>query len=202
VSSIFDDMLGSVMQNPAALGALAQQLGTDDQTAEKAAQAALPALFGALARNSQQGAGADELLGALQRDHDGSVLDDLPGLLGQGGASQGGDAILGHMLGGRRGAIEGELSKETGLDGGSIAQLLVTLAPMVMGALGRAQRDRGFDSGGLAAELGREQKQVESSMGDAFGGLGRILDMDGDGRIDPHVKSIGAKLLGKLFGGR
>jgi hypothetical protein len=197
VNSIFDDILGSVTQNPDALGALAQQLGTDDGTAGRAAQAALPALLGALARNSQQGGGADALLGALQRDHDGSVLDDLPGLLGQGGAAQGGEAILGHILGGRRGAIEGELSKETRLDRGSIAQLLMTLAPMVMGALGKAQRERGLDSSGLANELGRER--AESSLGDSFGGLGRILDMDGDGQVDAHVKSLGARLLGSLF---
>jgi len=199
VNSIFDDILGSVTQNPDALGALAQQLGTDDGTAGRAAQAALPALLGALARNSQQGGGADALLGALQRDHDGSVLDDLPGLLGQGGAAQGGEAILGHILGGRRGAIEGELSKETGLDGGSIAQLLMTLAPMVMGALGKAQRERGLDSSGLANELGRERERAESSLGGSFGGLGRILDMDGDGQVDAHVKSLGARLLGSLF---
>ena len=80
---------------------LSQQLGTDESTTTSAVGAALPVLMGALAKNASSTDGAAALAGALDRDHDGSMLGDIAGMLG-GGAGAG---ILKHVLGGNPGPV-------------------------------------------------------------------------------------------------
>ena len=64
-----------------AVSQLSQQLGVDPSTTRQAVPAALTALLGGLSQNASQPAGAEDLLGALSREHDGSILDDLAGVL-------------------------------------------------------------------------------------------------------------------------
>ena len=210
MDEIFDQLLGQVAQGQG-LDALSQRVGAPPSQTADAVKLALPALFGALSRNVQSPTGAESLLGALDRDHDGSVLDDLVGMLGSsgglggalggggGGRSLDGGAILEHMLGGRRGGLESEIGRSSGLDGSQITQLLMALAPLVMGALGKAQREHRMGSQELGYELGRVSKRAEDSLGERFGPLGGLLDQDGDGRVDPGVVSMGKSLLGRLF---
>ncbi len=97
-----DDLMESIAAQlrGAPMAQLSNQLGADSRTTQNAVQAALPLLLGALAKNSADGGGAEALAGALDRDHDGSILDDLGGFLGAGPSSDGA-AILGHVF--RRG---------------------------------------------------------------------------------------------------
>lgn len=174
---------------------LSQQLGTDDTTTQKAVGAALPALVGALARNAQSPDGAASLAGALDRDHDGSVLNDLPALLGAGGGGAGA-SILGHILGGKQSAVAGGIGAATGLDAAKSGQLLSMLAPIVMGALGQAKRTNGLDAGGLASMLGAERSAISGQGGGALGSLMNLIDRDNDGSV---VDDIGG-MLGKMMG--
>ena len=86
--------------------------------------------------------------------------------------------------------MERNLSKASGLDFGAIAQLLPLLAPLVMGLLGRTQRQKGLDVGGLADMLGGERQQADSALG-GLGGLGSLLGGGGGGL---------SGLLGRLLG--
>lgn len=174
---------------------MSQQLGTDDATTQKAVGAALPALVGALARNAQSPDGAASLAGALDRDHDGSVLNDLPALLGAGGGGAGA-SILGHVLGGKQSAVAGGIGAATGLDAAKSGQLLSMLAPIVMGALGQAKRTNGLDAGGLASMLGAERSAISGQGGGALGSLMSLIDRDNDGSV---VDDIGG-MLGKMMG--
>ena len=61
--SLIDDLLGQLQGAPA--GQIAQQLGTDPNTAQDAIAAALPMIVGALGRNAQQPGGAGDLFNAL-----------------------------------------------------------------------------------------------------------------------------------------
>ncbi len=174
---------------------MSQQLGTDDATTQKAVGAALPALVGALARNAQSPDGAASLAGALDRDHDGSVLNDLPALLGSGGGGAGA-GILGHILGGKQSSVAGGIGAATGLDAAKSGQLLSMLAPIVMGALGQAKRTNGLDAGGLASMLGAERSAMSGQGGGALGSLMNLIDRDNDGSV---VDDIGG-MLGKMMG--
>jgi hypothetical protein len=172
---------------------ISQQLGTDHVTTESAIAAALPMLVGALARNAQDPAQAGALSNALSRDHDGSVLDDVAGYLGRGGTGDG-DGILGHVLGGQRQSVQNGLGHISGLDPAKAGMLLSLLAPLVMGALGKAQRDGKLDPGGLAGMLGAERQRAADAAPGVMGMLGKFLDRDGDGSI---MDDIGG-MLGKL----
>ena len=179
------------------LSNISRQIGADEGMTSQAASAAIPLLVSALARNSAQPEGAESLFKALQRDHDGSILDDLPGFLGNPQAANGA-GILGHVLGDRRGPVENGLAQSTGLDAGSAGQLLEILAPVVMGALGRTEREQGLDANGLSRFLGSQQQSVQSASPDVMGLLGNLLDADKDGSA---LDDIG-RIAGTLFGGR
>lgn len=185
---------------PNALGQIGQMLGTDQATAGAASATAISTLIGALSRNAAQPQGAQALHNALAKDHDGSVLDNLKGFLG-GGETSPGDSILGHVLGGRRSRVEAGLSQATGIDAGSAGKLLAVLAPVVLGALGKAQRQQGLDAGALASFLGQQRQQLESGQPQAMGLIGSLLDADGDGDFDmSDAAKHGMGMLGKLFG--
>jgi len=67
------------------------------------------------------------------------------------------------------------------------------LAPLVMGNLGKTQRQTGLDAEGLASMRSGQRKQANAGLG----GLAGLLDMDGD--ITDDVMKLGPKLLGGLF---
>jgi hypothetical protein len=80
--------------DPQTVSSMADTIGADTSSTKTAVMAALPLLVGALSRNANASPeGAQALDAALERDHDGSILDDLGGLLGQAGG-------LGGLLGG------------------------------------------------------------------------------------------------------
>jgi hypothetical protein len=201
MDSIFDlitSQLGSSQ-----LGQIQDQLGLDEGTTKKAVPAAVGTLLGALAKNAQSTSGAEALLGALAKDHDGSILDNLGGLLGGSQGLSAGNSILKHALGGNRSSVENGLGQSLGVRQDQIGQLLAMLAPVIMGALGKARKQQGFDAGTLARTLGQERGNLQQKMPSGLGGLGGLFDADGDGEvIDDIAKKVGGGLLKKLFGGR
>lgn len=184
-----------------AVATLSHRIGADPATTQRAVSGALPMLVAALANNSSDRQGASSLLGALDRDHDGSILDDVAGFLGQGDTS-GGEGILGHVLGRRQTVAAQGVSRMSGLDAGSAGKLMAMLAPLVMGALGRARRQDHLDDSGLSEMLQGERRRAERQAPEGMGMLSQILDADGDGQVADDVVRMGASMLGNLFGGR
>jgi len=174
---------------------IAGQLGIDEGKVSRVAAGAVPALVTALAGNASTPTGRSSLASALDRDHDGSILDDVAGFLGGGGSSDGA-GILRHVFGSRQGSLSEALGGASGLDSGSVGRILAMLAPLVMGALGKAKQARGLDGDGLASMLGAERKAAAASAPDAIGMLSKMLDADGDGSAMDDV----AGMLGGLFG--
>lgn len=182
------------------LSQLSQQLGISEQQAQQALPAALAALTGAMAQNTAQPQGAQQLSNALAKDHDGSLLDSLDGFLGGAnpGALGAGASILGHIFGQRQPQVAGNLGRSTGLDPQTMARLLAMLAPIVLAYLGRRQRQKGLDPGALATELGNERRTIETHP-QARTGLGALLDRDGDGQVMDDLADLAGGFLG---GGR
>lgn len=117
MSSLFDQISQHLDANT--IGQIAQQIGATPSQTKAAVSAAVPALLGGLARNSATPQGAAGILGALERDHDGSLLDNLGGLLGGlTGGGGGGLGDIGGMLGGLLGG-SGGASDDSGATGGS-----------------------------------------------------------------------------------
>ncbi|TWU05103.1 DUF937 domain-containing protein [Stieleria varia] len=183
------DIVGQHLDQDA-IAALSQSLGADPDQTEKAIGAALPTLLGALTRNAENEQGQQRLHHALVRDHDGSLLDQLGDWFAPGQAPAGvnekatqGNAILDHILGNRKERVEEGVSRASGLTGGQTMKLMVMLAPLLMGALGKRTRDKELSPGGLGDLLNSERKEVESKT---FGGgfIARMFDQDGDGDFD------------------
>jgi len=189
---------------------LGAKVGASPAATSNAVSTAVPLLLGQLQRNAASG-GASSLLSALDRDHDGSVLDDLAGFLGQGPSTSGGRA-LDHIFGGRKETIESAVSRSSGLQSGQVQQLLAMLAPLVLGALGKAwQKSPATGGEGLTDLLGSAVGQMQKQNSGVGGLLGGLLDSDGDGSVvdDLLEKGLGGGggggglggLLGGLLGG-
>lgn len=282
---------------------LQQQTGGSRQETTKATSAAVSALLGGLARNASTPQGAQQLNNALERDHDGSLLDLLGGLMQQGrqapgqgmpsgggladmlggmlsgggqpsgggggggllgsllggmmysrgggqasggglgdllgGLTQGtrgndggnlgdllgglmggkatgnhndippqfrktmnGGGILKHVLGDKQAETMTEISQSSGLSLDKIGPLMTTLAPIVMGMLGKSKRQAGLDAGGLSGSLmdmvSKSQADPRANAPD-LGLAGMLLDRDGDGQIMDDIAGMGAKMLGSYL---
>jgi hypothetical protein len=177
------------------LGAITEQLGVDEDTAQKAIGLALPLLIGSLNRNSSSADGAQTLTNALTRDHDGSILADLAGNLAKPDVQQDGLAILGHVLGAKQDNVGKSLGQASGLESAQVIQLLSMLAPVVLGALGQAQRQKNLDAHGVSSLLTQEREQATSSLP----GIAQLLDMDGDGDVTEEMINIGGALLSSFL---
>ena len=192
------DLLGQEKGNEA-VEQLSQNLGANQTSVNSAIQMALPMILGGLARNASDPQEAQNLNNAIEQDHDGSLLDNLMGYLG-GGAPQpqasrqtNGIGILDHIFGNRQTEIAKEVSQNTDLDMGQTAQLLITLAPIVMSYLGKQKREQNLDSGGLSNWLGGQRQQIEQSPQGGF--LNSILDRDGDGSSMDDLASMAVNYM-------
>ena len=173
MTETLEQMLGSQADQ---IGA---RIGADPAQTQGAIAAALPALLAGLQQQVAPGTGLEQ---AIKQDHDGSILDDLPGYL-QGTANlsprtTNGQGILDHVLGDQQQGVQHALSTKTGLSMDTIAQLLPLLAPIVMGMLGKQARTQsgtgsagsgGFSLDDLGGLLGG------SAGSGSSGGLGDLL---------------------------
>ena len=196
------------------ISGVAGQTGQDESKTSSVLTMALPVLMQAMKRNAATPQGAEGLMSALSSKHDGSILDNLGGLFGGGVDSNvldDGGKILGHVLGGKQQHVENALSQKSGIDAGSVAQILKVAAPILMGVLGNQAKKQNVNS----------SKGIEDLLGGLIGGsssnneqsfLESILDADGDGSIIDDVAGMvlgGSKkkgdlggLLGGLFGSK
>jgi len=179
------------------LSKISKMIGSDEKATGSALSTAVPLLVSALANNASKKKGAQSLHQALSKDHDGSILDDIAGFLGNPQAANGA-GILGHILGARENTVNQGLSKTSGLNIAQISQLMQIVAPLVMGLLGKQQQTQGLDIGGLVSMLGQQKQEVQKSSPDLTDVLGSLLGSSGGGA------GLGSLLggLGKLFGKR
>lgn len=198
-------ILESVQQqlDPESIQKLSSALGADPASTSNAISMALPALLGGLSRNVSNPQGAAALDQALDA-HDGSILDNLGGLLG-GGAAGGigggiGGAILGHIFGGKRGAVEDGVGRASGLNTQQVSQLLMMLAPIVMGVLGRMKRQKGVDASSLPNVLQPGAPSTQAGASPGGFDLSSILDSNHDGQVADDVARMGKSVLGGIFG--
>ena len=173
---------------------MAQRLGISETTARTAVSLAVPLILAALARNAARPEGAQNLHQAVAEDHDGSILDNLTGYLGN-PERENGAGILRHALGSQRPVVESNLAQAAGIDPNSAGSLLEMMAPLVMGAIGRQQQENGLDPQGLSQYLGEQQQQVEATDPGLMGTLNSMLDSNRDGSVSDDL----ARIAGNFF---
>lgn len=173
---------------------IAQRFGISESTANTAIQMAVPLILTALARNASQPQEAQNLHQAVATDHDGSILDNVMGYL-QNPQSANGAGILGHVFGGQQPAIENNLAQATGMDQSSASGLLETLAPLVMGSLGKAQQQNGLDASGLSDLLNNQQQEAQANAPGAMSMLSSLLDQNKDGSSMDDLQRMAASFF-------
>jgi hypothetical protein len=173
---------------------ISSRIGADPGTTGNAIDAALPLLISAMARNASDSRREQSLATAVSKDHDGSILDDVPAYVSR-ASEKPGAGILRHVLGGKQEAVQTGLARVTGLEPGKAGTLLTLLAPLVMGALGRTKKENDLDSRGLSTLLTSEQEHLKQSAPGVMGALSRFLDQDSDGSVMDDVSGM----LGKAF---
>ena len=196
------DLLSSLMSQLGGGGVseIARSVGVGTSDVQNVLAGAVPAMMTGLTRNSGSSDGASSLLSALDRDHDGSILDDVTGFLGGGGSLADGGAILGHVFGGRQQGVEQAVSRSSGVDLASVGKIMAMVAPLIMGALGKAKRQQGLDASGLASMLGQQEQVARAASPSAVDMFSRLLDSDDDGDATDDIVKMGSGLLGSLFG--
>lgn len=185
------DLLNSDLGKQLISGASAQTGASESKTADVLSMA-MPVLLGAMKKNASSPEGASGLMGALSGKHDGGILDNLGNLLGGGSVDQSvmsdGAGILSHVLGGKQPVVENTLSQKTGLDAGTIAQILKIAAPVLLGIIGKQTKENGInDSDGLTGILGSMlggQPKENQSL------IASLIDADGDGSVLDDVADM------------
>ncbi len=196
------------------ISGVAGQTGQPESKTADVLTMAMPLLMGAMKKNTSTPGGAQGLMNALSSKHDGGILDDLGGLFG-GGVDQSvmndGAGILGHILGSKQPQVENALSSKSGMDAGTISQILQIAAPILLGYLGKQTRQQNVSSpdglNGLLGGLmgGGKAASKQQSLIESF------LDSDGDGSVIDDLAGMvlnsgGSKkgglggMLGGLFG--
>lgn len=174
---------------------VATRLGTDEATARRSVEAALPTLLAGVTAQATDPSRADGLAAALRDDHDADLLR-RDGAVLQADAEDG-EKIVDHVFGDRRPAVEGQVQGLLGGDGLPIGKLLPILAPLVMSYLkDRMTRpapaqEREPSGGGLGDILGSilgggAPAREETPSG---GGLGDILGQVFGGASQPSASS-------------
>ena len=194
--SLLESLAGSLGGNNVA-DVIAKHVNADPQTVRKALAVALPLLVAALARNAQNPQGAAALHQAVQNDHDGRVLDDVKGYLSNPDVSDG-QGILGHVLGGQQTAAQTQVSQATGLSTAGAGTLMASIAPLLMGAVGRAQQQGGLNPSGLSSLLGSETSAISQNPA-ALGSITQMLGGQEGGDVGDALAAAGKSLFSKFL---
>lgn len=200
------DLLSSDVGKKLIDGASAQTGQSADKTANVLSMA-LPVILGAMQRNAATPQGAKNLNNALEDSrHDGSVLNQLSGLLGGENADSSllndGAGILKHVLGGNQQRVEQNISKTSGVDADSVGKIIKMAAPVLMGVLGNQKRKDNVGESGIGNLLGSvlgKNTNHDRSL------IETLLDADGDGSVLDDIAGMvfggGKKKKGGFLGG-
>lgn len=187
------------------INGISEKTNTSVEQTSSVVSSAIPALLGALQNNASTEDGANGILNAVTSKHDGSILDNISGFLGNGGNEQEGKGILGNIFGNQLGDIQNGISQKTGVSASSVGSILSLLAPIIMGYLGKQAQSSNISDGGGISNL------LSSLLGGNSGSsiLSSILDQNGDGKlglddlaglVSGNKSSKGNGLLGNLLG--
>ena len=187
-------------------GSTAEKLSTQLQATPTQTQQGLeqflPIMVEAMSRNAQNESGAASLFNAVKKDHDGSILDNLGGLLGSSNLSSTGSGILRHVLGGKNNKVAEFISKSTGMNASQAANLMQMAAPLVMGMLSRQQKQNNMNPTDMSEMLRRSTSEVKQTDPKNMGLIERMLDRDGDGSVMDEVGEMGMGFLKSWMSGR
>ena len=192
------------------LRALGRKYNLDDSQVRAAVEELAPAVMAGIRRETESPDSLSGLLGALSSGNHRRYLD-----AEDDGIVDDGNAILGHIFGSKdvsRG-VAARASEASGIDAGTLKQMLPAVAAMVMGALGKGASSSLSGGGGLSDILGQVlggaaggglggmSQQARGGAPAGGGGLGDVLgQLFGGGAGGPPQQGGISDMLGSIFG--
>lgn len=160
---------------------------------------ATPLIISYLKNKSKDAKEAEALNNALDRDHNGSILNDPSQIEAR---QQEGNSILDHIFGGQKATVENSLSQNTGISMDKIGPVLSMLAPLIMGYIGHQKQQNNVNAGGLGdllgGILGSTQNQAAQSSNPLNDIIGSVL---GGGNNQQSSGNPLNDILGSVLGG-
>lgn len=195
-----------VIAKAGGLGSIARELGVDEATAERGASALLPAILGGFkgqAKASPEGLGG--LAGLLEGLGGAGLADNViqPGPTD----TTAGNGVLGKIFGSKdvSRAVADDAAAKSGLSADLLKKMLPMLAMLVAGHMSkRAGAGQGGGVGGILGSIlggamggGAGGGQPGQASPGGLGGLGAMLDFDGDGNPLDDILGMAGKLTGR-----
>jgi len=182
------------------LRSMANELGVSESQAATGAEALIPAILGGFKKQAQSQPTALEGLGGLLGSlGGGGLLDQV--LSPQPTDVSSGNDVLGQIFGSKdvSRAVAHDAASKTGLDPSLLKRMLPMLAMLVAGYMSRQHGAAAGAlpdpaEGGLGGILGGMLggARAGGASTDVLGGLGSMLDLDGDGNpLDDILRTVG-----------
>lgn len=180
------------------INGLSQQIGVEDSKVTSAVSMALPFLLSQMNKNASDPQGAESLANALT-EHQDKDINNVSSILNSPNMAEG-LGILGHVFGSKQTTVAQNIGKSTGISSGNVMQILATLAPIVMGYLGKQKAQTNAGPQEVPSLLSNILGGMKQSNHSEMSMIERMLDQDGDGSLMGEAMDIGSKLLGGFFG--
>lgn len=205
--------LTDILQQAGGIESMASELGVSPSIAKQGADALLPAILGGFKKQAQ-GGGIEGLGGLLGQLGGGGLLDAVlgsqPTPVGQG------NDVLGQIFGSKdvSRTVAGHAAEQTGIDSGLLKKMLPMLAMLVAGYMAKQGGSSaggsaggglgdliggalgGGSGGGLGGMLGSVLGGGSSGGTGGLGGLGKLIDLNGDGNPLDDIIGMAGKLRG------
>lgn len=188
-----------ILSQAGGIESMAKDLGIPPAMAKQGAEALLPAILGGFKKQAQGGGGVEGLGGLLGQLGGGGLLDAVLG--SQPTPVDKGNDVLGQIFGTKEvsRSVAGDAAARTGIDAGTLKKMLPILAMLVAGYMSKQGGGEG-GNGGLGGMLGNVLGGAlgggTAPSAGGLGGLGKLIDLNGDG--NPLDDILGG--LGKLRG--
>ncbi len=171
------------------MSTISNLLGENQAATTSGLNAILPTLLGSVIQKGATTEGAGNLLNVIKSGgHDGSILDNIGGLLGNGDSTKGllntGGGLVSMLLGDKVGGVVSLLSNLSGLKSGSTSSLLSMAAPLLMGLIGK--HSSGQSASGLASMLMGQSQFVKDALPS---GISNLLGLSSLGSTSSTVKT-------------
>lgn len=208
--------LTDILSQTGGIESMASELGVSPDTAKAGAEALLPAILGGFKKQAQTGGGIEGLGGLLGQLGGGGLLDAV--LSPQPTPVDQGNDVLGQIFGSKdvSRTVAGHAAEQSGLDSGLLKKMLPILAMLVAGYLAKQGGQQGEGgglggliggmlggggAGGLGGVLGNVLGGGNAGGGapapsGGLGGLGSLIDLNGNGNPLDDIIGMAGKLRG------
>lgn len=169
---------------PELIGKMASATGIEPTAAQKATEASVPAILGALMNLAGQPGGARQIADTVSAQSPGLLGSLANSIGGLGQMADKGSGALSSLLGGSMlNSIASSVGRFAGIGEGPAQALVGLMGPIVMGMLGRQQRAEGLDANGLGRLLAAQKDNIAAALPSGLASLlPRDLQQNFDGK--------------------